>query len=46
MTDTSLRYVEMLRLLPGLPRRITAADIQLKLEAAGYPIGRRSVERT
>lgn len=45
MADTALRYVEMLRHLPALPRRITAAELQQRLKAAGYAISRRSVER-
>lgn len=45
MPDTSLRYVEMLRLIPANPPGITAADMQKKLEAAGYAIHRRSIER-
>lgn len=45
MTDTSLRYMEMLRLLPAYPRKITAADMHRQLESAGFSTDLRSVQR-
>jgi len=45
MNDTSLRYLEMLRLIPRLPRGITATDLHRKLQGLGLDIDKRSVER-
>ena len=45
MSDTSLRYIEMLRLLPGHPPGIAVTELHLRLRAAGYSVSRRSVER-
>lgn len=45
MPDTTLRYLETLHAIPRYPRKISAADVHQHLEAAGYSIDRRSVER-
>jgi predicted DNA-binding transcriptional regulator YafY len=45
MADTSLRYIEMLRMLPGHTPGIAVSELRSKLEAAGYPVTRRSIER-
>ena len=45
MSDTTLRYLETLRILPRHPRKATAAEIHRDLESAGFSIDRRSVER-
>jgi predicted DNA-binding transcriptional regulator YafY len=45
MSDTTLRYLETLLAIPRHPRKISAAEVHLHLEAAGYSIDRRSVER-
>ncbi len=45
MPDTTLRYLETLRAIPRQPRKITVDEVHRRLEAAGYAIHRRSVER-
>lgn len=45
MTDTALRYLETLRVIPRHPRKTTAGEVHQRLAAAGYSIDRRSVER-
>ena len=45
MADTTLRYLEMLRVLPRHPRKATAEQVHRDLKAAGFKVDRRSVER-
>lgn len=44
-SDTLARQRAMLRLIPRLPRRITALELQSALESQGYIATRRTVER-
>jgi predicted DNA-binding transcriptional regulator YafY len=45
MSDTTLRYLETLRLIPRHPRKVTAAEVHGQLLGAGFDIDKRSVER-
>ena len=45
MSDTTLRHLAMLREIPGRPGKITATQLHQKLEAQGFVIDKRSVER-
>ncbi|MBV5298558.1 MAG: WYL domain-containing protein [Rhodoferax sp.] len=45
MTDTSLRYLQMLKLIPRSPHKIAVQSIQQKLEAMGQPTTPRTVQR-
>ena len=45
MSDTSIRYLAMLSLIPGRPYKITAREVHEKLKAQGYDIHVRSIER-
>jgi len=45
VSDTNLRYLSMLNLIPRRPRKITADELHRKLAAEGFAIARRSVER-
>jgi predicted DNA-binding transcriptional regulator YafY len=45
MSDTTLRHLAMLLLIPGRPGKRTAAELRDKLEAGGHPIDVRSVQR-
>ena len=45
MSDTLLRQWELLRSIPRAPRKIDVAALMQKVEAAGYPTTRRSVQR-
>ena len=43
--DTLQRQWMLLRLLPRAPTRVTAGELAQRLERAGFPIAKRSVER-
>lgn len=43
--DTLQRQWMLLRLLPRAPARVTAGELAQRLEGAGFPIAKRSVER-
>lgn len=43
--ETLLRHWQTLRLIPRFPQKITAADLCSALEADGYSVGKRTVER-
>lgn len=45
MSDSSLRLLIMLQQIPREPLCITTHELQSKLEAAGYPIGLRTIQR-
>lgn len=45
MTDTLLRHWTMLRHVPRHPRKVAVADLCHRIEAAGFHVSRRSVER-
>ena len=45
MSDTTLRHLETLRIIPRHPRKVTAGEVHKQLHAAGFNIDRRSVER-
>ncbi len=45
MSDTNIRYISMLRLIPKRPRKITAREIHAKLKAEGFSVHARSIER-
>ena len=45
MADTTLRYLETLRILPRYPRKVEVEDVHRDLAAAGFRVDRRSVER-
>ena len=45
MADTTLRYLETLRILPRYPRKANVEEVHRDLTAAGFRIDRRSVER-
>lgn len=43
--ETLLRQWQMLRSIPRYPAKITASQLKEKLDAAGYPVTKRTVER-
>ena len=45
MSDTILRHMTMLSLIPGHPVKITAGQLHDKLKAQGFEIHARSIER-
>jgi predicted DNA-binding transcriptional regulator YafY len=45
MSDTLLRQWELLRSIPRAPRRIDVATLMHKLEGAGYPTNKRTIQR-
>lgn len=45
MSDTALRYLAMLRLIPRYPQMISTAELRKRLEAQGFKIDVRSVQR-
>jgi hypothetical protein len=45
MSDTTLRHLAMLQLIPAHPGKITARDIHRRLSDEGYAVDVRSVER-
>lgn len=45
MSDTSLRYLHMLQLIPRHPNSVSTVDLQSKLSDAGYEINLRSIQR-
>ncbi len=45
MTETLLRQLEMLRHIPHLPRKISAADLLVRLSNAGYEVDLRTIQR-
>ena len=45
VVDTSLRYLEMLEIIPKDPEEITVEEIMQVLERRGYSIDKRSVQR-
>lgn len=45
MSDTTLRMIEMLGLVPRFPARIAARDLHRRLLAQGFEVDVRSVER-
>lgn len=45
MSDTALRYLAMLRMIPRYPQRISTAELHKKLQHQGFLIDVRSVQR-
>lgn len=45
MSDTLLRQWELLRSIPRAPRKIDVATLMQKLEGAGYPTNKRTIQR-
>jgi len=45
MSDTLLRQWELLRSIPRAPRKIDVATMMSKLQSAGYPTTKRSIQR-
>lgn len=45
MADTTLRYLALLQLIPRFPKSIATSEIQSKLEAKGFVINIRSIQR-
>ncbi len=45
MSDTLLRQWELLRSIPRAPRKIDVATLMQKLEGAGYPSNKRTIQR-
>jgi predicted DNA-binding transcriptional regulator YafY len=45
MSDTLPRQWELLRSIPRAPRKIDVATLMAKLESAGYPTTKRSIQR-
>jgi predicted DNA-binding transcriptional regulator YafY len=45
MSDTTIRYLSMLSLIPGRPSKITARELHEKLQTEGFDITSRSIER-
>jgi predicted DNA-binding transcriptional regulator YafY len=43
--DTLLRHWHMLRRIPRYPRKISTADLETSLDAAGYSTSRRTIQR-
>ena len=43
--DTLLRHWHMLRRIPRYPRKISTAELEASLDAAGYPTSRRTIQR-
>lgn len=45
MSDTSLRYLAMLQLVPRYPHSVSTVNLQQKLSDAGFEINLRSIQR-
>lgn len=45
MSDTAVRYISMLQLIPRFPRTINAGDLQTALADQGFKINMRSIQR-
>ena len=45
VSDTVLRYWQMLRVIPRGPRRIDSAGVERLLREQGIEVGRRSIQR-
>jgi predicted DNA-binding transcriptional regulator YafY len=45
MSDTSLRYLTMLQLIPRYPQAVNTLDLHKKLDDAGFSINLRSIQR-
>lgn len=45
MSDAILRWIEMLRLIPWAPHKISTTELHRKLVDLGYPITERSLQR-
>jgi predicted DNA-binding transcriptional regulator YafY len=45
MSDTLLRQWELLRSIPRAPRKIDVAALMQKLDGAGYPTNKRTIQR-
>jgi len=45
LADAALRWIEMLRLIPRAPHRISTTDLHRKLAAQGFDITERSLQR-
>jgi len=45
MSDTTVRYVRMLELIPGWPRKIAARDLLTRLEGEGFSVDLRTIQR-
>lgn len=45
MSDTTLRYLEMLQLVPRYPQSISTGELQQKLAEQGFDINMRSIQR-
>lgn len=44
-TDLVLRHLTMLRMIPRYPQKITAGNIVTRLEAEGFSVSKRTIER-
>ncbi|SFN25524.1 helix-turn-helix transcriptional regulator [Marinobacter pelagius] len=45
MSNTAIRYLTMLRMVPRYPRTITTTELAQRLEEYGYPVTMRSIQR-
>jgi predicted DNA-binding transcriptional regulator YafY len=45
MTDTILRFLTMLRMLPRAPRKLDTATMERRLRDEGYTVTRRTIQR-
>lgn len=45
MSDTLLRQIEMLRLIPRLPQKVDSGNLASHLEERGYQVNQRTVQR-
>lgn len=45
MSDTAVRYVRMLELIPGWPHKVAARDLLTRLEAEGFSVDLRTIQR-
>lgn len=45
MSNTAVRYLTMLRMVPRFPRSITTTELAERLEGHGFPVTMRSIQR-
>ena len=45
MSNTAIRYLTMLRMVPRYPRTITTTELSKRLEERGYSIAIRTIQR-
>lgn len=45
MSETAIRYLSMLRMVPRYPRSITAPELATRLQEQGFELGIRSIQR-